>query len=125
MHIVNRKSNEQKKSVNSTINIVSSISILVSVTILTLIFFSKSDLSEKQRSVIRGRYEGCVNCHNQMIGFVSAHKTAQIGCAVCHRGNVTTIEKEIAHEGMILSPGNSEKLQKHKAVKYTWYKIFI
>ncbi|MEJ5304657.1 MAG: cytochrome b N-terminal domain-containing protein [Ignavibacteria bacterium] len=55
--------------------------------------------------VIEGRFEGCLSCHN-MKGLTSSHNPEQIGCFSCHRGNVYTLNKNSAHRGMILIPGN-------------------
>lgn len=41
-----------------------------------------------------------------MTGFSQFHNPKTIGCASCHLGNTNTIDKEKAHQGMILIPGN-------------------
>ncbi len=56
--------------------------------------------------IIDGRREGCLSCHQEMTGFVAAHLPATIGCAACHLGNPWTLDRELAHSGMTLTPGN-------------------
>ena len=50
--------------------------------------------------------ESCLQCHIDVKGFTSSHNPQKIGCASCHLGNVNSDEKEEAHKGMILIPGN-------------------
>ena len=50
--------------------------------------------------------ESCVNCHSEMTGFSTYHDPKSIGCAACHLGNTQTDDKDKAHQGMILIPGN-------------------
>lgn len=69
-----------------------------------------SDLSDEEISnlgikQVLGRREGCIVCH-QMGGLSSSHDPIKIGCYNCHLGNAFTLNKEIAHLGMILIPGN-------------------
>lgn len=54
---------------------------------------------------VLGRKEGCIVCH-KMNGFESSHNPEVIGCYSCHRGNAFTLNKNAAHSGMILIPGN-------------------
>lgn len=56
--------------------------------------------------VVQGRVEGCLTCHRTMSGFAPAHDPAAIGCSSCHLGNTATIDKTVAHQGMLLIPGN-------------------
>lgn len=50
--------------------------------------------------------ESCLQCHDDMTGFSQFHNPKTIGCASCHLGNTNSIDKEKAHQGMILIPGN-------------------
>jgi len=52
-------------------------------------------------------FNGCVNCHDEMEGFESSHLPQTIGCNACHLGNPNTSNKNFAHKGMILIPGNT------------------
>ena len=64
----------------------------------------KNIYSDNFKTII-GRKEGCIACH-QMNGFVDSHNPDVIGCYSCHRGNAFTLNKNAAHSGMILIPGN-------------------
>ena len=64
--------------------------------------------TEKEITKILGRDEGCQYCHEGMSGFSPSHNPEAIGCVVCHLGNSFTIDKELAHSGMINIPGNLE-----------------
>ncbi len=61
-----------------------------------------------QISNVLGRNEGCQYCHEGMSGFSPSHNPEAIGCVSCHLGNSFTIDKELAHSGMIKIPGNLE-----------------
>ncbi len=53
-----------------------------------------------------GRAESCMLCHQGMKGFSSAHDPEAIGCVSCHLGNPFTPDKDQAHTGMLMVPGN-------------------
>lgn len=50
--------------------------------------------------------ESCLDCHQQFDGFSDYHNPKIIGCTSCHLGNKFQSEKEKAHHGMVLIPGN-------------------
>jgi len=50
--------------------------------------------------------ESCLQCHNNMQGFSKYHDPKLIGCYTCHLGNINTTNKDEAHIGMVLIPGN-------------------
>lgn len=50
--------------------------------------------------------EGCLACHQNTKGYSSYHNPELIGCASCHLGNTSSLEKEESHTGMVLIPGN-------------------
>jgi len=66
---------------------------------------SNEELAETEFRQILGRREGCIACH-QMSGFTEPHDPEKIGCFSCHLGNAFTLNKNAAHKGMILIPGN-------------------
>lgn len=68
------------------------------------IYFAASLLSEKY--FIQRTFNGCVDCHDEMTGFEESHSPEKVGCDACHLGNSKTINKDFAHKGMILIPGN-------------------
>lgn len=51
-------------------------------------------------------HEGCLRCHSGLKGFSPAHDPETIGCSACHLGNAFTTDKQAAHRGMMLVPGN-------------------
>lgn len=54
------------------------------------------------------RIEGCLSCHNEMKGFTASHSPDAIGCSSCHAGNPFSFDKDEAHAGMVLIPGNEK-----------------
>lgn len=54
----------------------------------------------------RGRIESCLICHAEMTGFTNSHDPKAIGCSACHLGDNLAMNKDLAHEGMTLIPGN-------------------
>lgn len=56
--------------------------------------------------VIGGQREGCMVCHSNVTGFTAAHNPEAIGCWSCHHGDPFTLDKDAAHAGMVLIPGN-------------------
>jgi hypothetical protein len=54
--------------------------------------------------------ESCLSCHSEMTGFSTYHNPQSIGCAACHLGNIKSLEKDEAHKGMILIPGNLQNV---------------
>lgn len=55
---------------------------------------------------IKTSFNGCVDCHDEMVGFEESHSPEKVGCDACHLGNSKTTNKDFAHKGMILIPGN-------------------
>jgi len=68
-------------------------------------YFAPMD-SVKNIPVILGRREGCLYCHKTPTGMTASHDPKAIGCASCHLGNIFTLQKELAHTGMVNIPGN-------------------
>lgn len=56
--------------------------------------------------VALGLAEGCVSCHGEVTGLEGAHAPMSIGCASCHAGEKRATDKDRAHAGMVLVPGN-------------------
>jgi len=73
---------------------------------------SEKDLEKKNIPIILGRREGCLYCHQNTKGFSPAHNPQAIGCVSCHLGNPFTLEKNYAHQGMILIPGNLDEAKR-------------
>ncbi|MCC7326772.1 MAG: hypothetical protein IT521_08210 [Burkholderiales bacterium] len=57
-------------------------------------------------TVAAGFSEGCVVCHGKVAGLEGPHAPSAIGCAACHAGDARTLDRAIAHAGMVLIPGN-------------------
>ena len=55
---------------------------------------------------VLGHREGCLTCHQAMAGFSPAHSPEAIGCAACHLGDPFNLDKDVAHKGVVLIPGN-------------------
>jgi hypothetical protein len=62
--------------------------------------------------VVDGQREGCLVCHDNVIGIEDAHDPSALGCRSCHGGNPFTLDKNLAHKGMILVPGNLADAQR-------------
>jgi hypothetical protein len=60
----------------------------------------------KELPVVNKNYEGCLVCHSRVEGLAGAHDPQAVGCYSCHLGNPNTLEKNLAHSGMIVIPGN-------------------
>ena len=50
--------------------------------------------------------ESCIQCHQNTKGYSKYHNPEFIGCASCHLGNIASNDKNEAHKGMVLIPGN-------------------
>ncbi len=68
--------------------------------------FSADTVTEKTGITANGRVEGCMVCHNGVKGFTHSHNPQATGCFSCHGGNPFTFDKNNAHKGMVLFPGN-------------------
>ncbi|GAB4341191.1 MAG: selenite/tellurite reduction operon c-type cytochrome ExtM [Desulfobulbaceae bacterium] len=52
-----------------------------------------------------GFVEMCLSCHGD-IKLDTAHDSRVVGCSTCHHGDPMAIDKETAHDGMVLNPGD-------------------
>jgi len=70
--------------------------------------FSHEFKPEKVSSspLIDGHKESCVVCHDNVSGFTASHNPQAIGCFSCHGGHPFESDKNQAHAGMLLVPGN-------------------
>ena len=55
---------------------------------------------------VQGRPDGCLVCHRGVTGLGNSHSPEAVGCASCHGGDVLTLDKQRAHAGMAVIPGN-------------------
>lgn len=73
--------------------------------------FLKKQYGNSEISLIEkvlGNREGCLVCHRDMKGFSESHRPEAIGCTSCHLGDPLSLDKEKAHRGMALVPGNMD-----------------
>ncbi|HDO27567.1 MAG TPA: DUF4405 domain-containing protein, partial [Bacteroidetes bacterium] len=56
--------------------------------------------------LINGHKESCLICHDDVKGFTLSHNPQTIGCFSCHGGHPFEADKNQAHKGMVLIPGN-------------------
>jgi hypothetical protein len=69
--------------------------------------FLKSTLNTNDYTNIEvGKEESCLQCHQNTTGYSNYHNPDLIGCSSCHLGNISASDKDEAHKGMILIPGN-------------------
>ncbi|MEL0456706.1 hypothetical protein WJN01_10735 [Flavobacteriaceae bacterium SZ-1-7] len=70
-------------------------------------FFKSKTIYEDGRSFNEiSNAESCFACHKLTKGFSDYHNPKIIGCASCHLGNTGSLNKDEAHKGMVLIPGN-------------------
>lgn len=77
---------------------------LLIILLFVFVYISANYLSEQ--FFISRSFNGCVDCHDEMSGFIESHSPEKVGCNACHLGNSNTTNKDFAHKGMILIPGN-------------------
>ena len=58
-----------------------------------------------------GYVEMCLSCHTKE-KLDPAHDTKLIGCSPCHLGDAMNIDKDAAHKGMVLNPGDLRVVEK-------------
>ena len=58
-----------------------------------------------------GHVEMCLNCH-EAEKLDGAHDRLVVGCSPCHLGNALAIDKDKAHQGMALNPGDLRVVEK-------------
>ncbi|MFD2517483.1 hypothetical protein [Salinimicrobium flavum] len=47
-----------------------------------------------------------MQCHQNTKGYSNYHNPELIGCSSCHLGDISSLDKTEAHQGMVLIPGN-------------------
>ncbi|MBK7030394.1 MAG: DUF4405 domain-containing protein [Bacteroidales bacterium] len=60
---------------------------------------------------VGGQPEGCLDCHPGMKGLSISHSESSTGCYSCHLGDPFTLDKDLAHKGMVI-PGNLSNASK-------------
>ncbi|WP_282135671.1 hypothetical protein [Seonamhaeicola maritimus] len=69
-------------------------------------FTSKNIYENKNVDIAFTSDESCIQCHQNTKGYSEYHNPEYIGCASCHLGNILSDDKDEAHKGMVLIPGN-------------------
>ncbi len=75
-----------------------------------LVSGAKSQEAERLSTTASGKVELCLNCHRQELD--RAHQRQALGCTPCHLGDPLTLDKERAHRGIILNPGELEHVDR-------------
>lgn len=63
-------------------------------------------LKNKKIRIVKNNPEACMSCHQNVAGFTVSHSPDSIGCSSCHLGNPLTLNKNAAHQGIVLMSGN-------------------
>lgn len=85
------------------------LALILVIFLITILFVLSNNMffNESQYTSIETvENESCLQCHQNTTGYSSYHNPELIGCASCHLGNITSLDKNEAHKGMILIPGN-------------------
>jgi len=70
-----------------------------------------TDRPDQVHITTSGRIDMCLSCHKEE-KLDPAHDPRVIGCASCHLGDALAIDKEEAHKGMVLNPGDLRVVEK-------------
>lgn len=82
------------------------------VLVAVLVFRERSTKRPEQLSVTTsGTVDMCLSCHDKE-KLDGAHDGLVIGCAPCHLGDPLAIDKDKAHSGMVLNPGDLRVVEK-------------
>ncbi|WP_028582502.1 hypothetical protein [Desulfogranum japonicum] len=81
---------------------------------LPVVFLLTGYLVYRERNIERpeqltvttaGHVEMCLSCHKDE-KLDTAHDRTVVGCSPCHLGNALAVDKEKAHTGMVINPGD-------------------
>ena len=81
--------------------------LLVSIMLIGYLVFRETTTKRPEQLSLTtaGYVEMCLSCHTKE-KLDKAHDAKVIGCSPCHLGNAMTIDKDKAHKGMPLNPGD-------------------
>ncbi len=91
-----------------------SASFFIFVLLLSGWFFIHEQGIERPKSLpitTSGAVEMCLSCHSD-VTLDAAHSAKVLGCSSCHLGNALAVEKEAAHAGMVINPGDLRIVEK-------------
>ncbi len=74
--------------------------------VLSLYLIGCNEPNKGYYTLANGESESCIACHENTTGFSTYHDPTKIGCNACHLGNIRATDKDVAHENMVLIPGN-------------------
>lgn len=79
----------------------------ISLLVLSWFLFQEQEIKRPDSLQITtsGSVEMCLSCHKD-VELDPAHDVRVIGCSPCHLGNPLAVEKEAAHAGMVINPGD-------------------
>ncbi len=77
------------------------------------LFYREEETERPQQLFVTtpGYVEMCLNCH-QDVHLDAAHDSRVVGCSPCHLGDALAIDKDRAHRGMVLNPGDLRVVEK-------------
>ena len=61
------------------------------------VFDSYRNIDNSYTKIEVGNRESCLQCHQTMKGYSNYHDPELIGCASCHLGNISSLDKDEAH----------------------------
>ncbi len=87
--------------------------LLVLLLVVALLVYRElfTDRPEQVYITTSGRIDMCLSCHTDE-KLDPAHDPRVIGCASCHLGDALAIDKEQAHKGMVINPGDLRVVEK-------------
>ena len=75
---------------------------------MVLVFLRESQMKRPENPPS----EGCLVCHDQVSDPDTFHPVSAFGCYSCHLGNRFSMDKERAHMGMVIRPGDLRNVDK-------------
>jgi hypothetical protein len=87
--------------------------IICAVFVLSYLVFREHRIKRPDQIFITtaGYVEMCISCHVEE-KLDTAHDPKVIGCSPCHLGDPLSVDKNKAHEGMVLNPGDLRVVEK-------------
>ena len=82
--------------------------IVLSILAVALVFLRENQLKRPDNPTS----EGCLFCHDKVSDPDAFHPVSAFGCYSCHLGNRFSMDKERAHETMVMKPGDLRNVDK-------------
>ncbi len=81
--------------------------------LLIYLYYREENTERPQQLAVTtaGYVEMCLNCHKD-VRLDAAHDAKVVGCSPCHLGDPLAIDKEKAHRGIALNPGDLRVVEK-------------